>query len=174
MKIAIIGGKLQGVEAAYLAGKADWDVTLIDRTPEPPASGLCHQFLHTDIETRTDLEQILQPFDLVIPTLENQHALDCLEHFSQHGMTTILFDFEAYAITSSKIESDKLLAGIPIPTPAPHQVLFHASSSQAMAVAARGFVLSSIQNNSILIYQQCLENMLSRNMLMAHHTPWKS
>jgi pyrrolysine biosynthesis protein PylC len=121
MKIAIIGGKLQGVEAAYLAGKIGWDVTLIDRAPEPPASGLCHQFLHTDIETRTDLEQLLQPFDLVIPTLENQHALDCLEHFSQHGMTTILFDFEAYAITSSKIESDKLLAGIPIPTPAPHQ-----------------------------------------------------
>jgi pyrrolysine biosynthesis protein PylC len=121
MKIAIIGGKLQGVEAAYLAGKADWDVTLIDRAPDPPASGLCHQFLQTDIATRTDLERLLQPFDLVIPALENQHALDCLKHCSKHDMATILFDFESYAITSSKIESDKLLASIHIPTPAPYQ-----------------------------------------------------
>ena len=30
MKAAIIGGKLQGVEAAYLAGKAGWDMTVID------------------------------------------------------------------------------------------------------------------------------------------------
>ena len=31
--------------------------------------------------------------------------------------TRILFDFDAYAVTSSKIESDKLLTGIHIPTP---------------------------------------------------------
>jgi len=121
MKIAIIGGKLQGVEAAYLAGKIGWDVTLIDRAPDPPASGLCHQFLQADIATRTDLERLLQPYDLVIPALENQHALDCLEHCSQQHMATILFDFEAYDITSSKIESDNLLTSIHIPTPAPYQ-----------------------------------------------------
>ena len=45
MKVAIIGGKLQGLEAAYLAGKADWDVTIIDRVPGVPAAGLCQQFL---------------------------------------------------------------------------------------------------------------------------------
>ena len=121
MKIAIIGGKLQGVEAAYLAGKAGWDVTLIDRVPDPPASGLCHEFLQADIEIRAGLEQLLQPFDLVIPALENQHALDSLEYCSQHDMAAILFDFNAYAITSSKIESDKLLTGIHIPIPAPYQ-----------------------------------------------------
>ena len=121
MKIAIIGGKLQGVEAAYLAGKIGWDVTLIDRAPEPPASDLCHQFLQADIATRTNMERLLQPYDLVIPALENQHALDCLEHCPQHDIATILFDFKAYTITSSKIESDKLLASIHIPTPAPCQ-----------------------------------------------------
>ena len=58
MKVAIIGGKLQGVEAAYLAGKAGWDVTIIDRVPDVPASGLCHQFLLAEITTQTDLKRL--------------------------------------------------------------------------------------------------------------------
>jgi len=120
MKAAIIGGKLQGVEAAYLAGKAGWDVTVIDRAPHAPASGLCRRFIHTDITTRTDLERLLQPFDLVIPALENQDALKCLQNYSQHDVLPILFDFDAYTITSSKIESDRLLAGIHIPAPVPY------------------------------------------------------
>lgn len=120
MKIAIIGGKLQGVEAAYLAGKAGWDVTVIDRAPDVPASGLCHQFLLADITTQTDLKRLLKPFDLVIPALENPDALTCLQNYAQDDRTRVLFDFDAYAVTSSKIESDKLLAGIHIPTPAPY------------------------------------------------------
>jgi len=120
MKAAIIGGKLQGVEAAYLAGKAGWDVTVIDRAPDAPASGLCHRFIHTDITTRSDLEQLLRPFDLVIPALENQEALKRLQNYSQHDVLPILFDFDAYTTTSSKIESDRLFAGIHIPTPVPY------------------------------------------------------
>jgi len=117
MKVAIIGGKLQGLEAAYLAGKAGWDVTIIDRAPDVPAAGLCHQFLLADIANQTDLKRFLQPFDLIIPALENHDALACLQNCEQNDRTRILFDFDAYAITSSKIESDKLLAGIHIPTP---------------------------------------------------------
>ncbi len=117
MKVAIIGGKLQGLEAAYLAEKAGWDVTIIDRAPDVPAAGLCHQFLLADITNQTDLKRFLQPFDLIIPALENHDALACLQNCAQNDRTRILFDFDAYAITSSKIESDKLLAGIHIPTP---------------------------------------------------------
>ena len=32
MKAVVIGGKLQGVEAAYLAKKAGWEVVLIDKS----------------------------------------------------------------------------------------------------------------------------------------------
>ena len=120
MKIAIIGGKLQGVEAAYLAGKAGWDVTIIDRAPDVPASGLCHQFLLADITAQTDLKRFLQPFDRVIPALENPEALTCLQNYAQNDRAQILFDFDAYAVTSSKIESDKLLTGSHIPTPDPY------------------------------------------------------
>ncbi len=120
MKVAIIGGKLQGLEAAYLAGKADWDVTMIDRVPDVPAGGLCQQFLLADITTQTDLKRLLQPFDMVVPALENQDALKCLHNYAEKERAGIVFDFDAYAITSSKIESDKLLSHIQIPTPAPY------------------------------------------------------
>ena len=36
MRLAVVGGKLQGTEAAYLAGKAGYDVVLIDRRPGRP------------------------------------------------------------------------------------------------------------------------------------------
>jgi pyrrolysine biosynthesis protein PylC len=117
MKVAIIGGKLQGLEAAYLAGKADWDVTIIDRVPDIPAAGLCQEFLLADITTQTNLKRFLQPFDMVIPALEDHDALKCLQNYAQIDRTGILFDFDAYAITASKIDSDKLLSGIHIPTP---------------------------------------------------------
>ncbi len=40
MRLAIVGGKLQGTEAAYLAGEAGYEVVLIDRRPDRPAAGL--------------------------------------------------------------------------------------------------------------------------------------
>ena len=45
MLVAIIGGNLQGVEAAYLARKAGCEVLVIDRKPVVPASGLCDRFV---------------------------------------------------------------------------------------------------------------------------------
>ena len=38
MKVAIVGGKLQGTEAVYLAKLAGFESILIDRNPEVPAS----------------------------------------------------------------------------------------------------------------------------------------
>ena len=40
MRLLIVGGKLQGTEAAYLAAKAGWDTVLVDRREAPPAAGI--------------------------------------------------------------------------------------------------------------------------------------
>ena len=48
MKIAIIGGKLQGTEAVYLAKKAGFETILIDRDAQVPASGLADRFVCGD------------------------------------------------------------------------------------------------------------------------------
>ena len=49
MRVAIVGGKLQGIEAVYLAHKAGWEVFLIDTNPGVPASGMCDFFIPMDI-----------------------------------------------------------------------------------------------------------------------------
>ena len=118
MKIGIVGGKLQGVEAAYLAGKAGWETTVIDRLPDPPASGLCRRSIRVDITSQTDLRRILQPFDLVLPALENRKVLSYLRKHAHQDGPTILFDFDAFELSASKMESNRLFEAMNIPMPA--------------------------------------------------------
>lgn len=119
MLVAIVGGNLQGVEAAYLARKAGWEVTVIDRNAMVPAAGLCDRFSQVNITTQKDLERSLKDVDLVIPALENQDALACMERWSQNSEIPFAFDPAAYFISSSKSRSDQLFARIDVPTPLP-------------------------------------------------------
>ena len=57
MLIAVIGGKLQGVEAVYLAQKAGWEILVIDKNPDAPATGLCDKFLKFEFS----LEHLMPP-----------------------------------------------------------------------------------------------------------------
>jgi pyrrolysine biosynthesis protein PylC len=117
--VAVIGGNLQGVEASYLAQKAGWDVTLIDRKATVPAAGLCNRFDRVNITTETDLESTFKGVDLVIPALENDDALACIERWSQNSAIPFAFDPLAYSISSSKLRSDQLFARMDVPTPLP-------------------------------------------------------
>jgi pyrrolysine biosynthesis protein PylC len=119
VRVAVVGGNLQGVEAAYLAKKAGWEVTVIDRRPFVPASGLCDKFIQLNISAQTALERSLKDIDLIIPALENSDALACLNRWSQKSETPFAFDPAAYCISSSKVKSDKLFARIGVPTPLP-------------------------------------------------------
>ena len=118
MLVAVAGGNLQGVEAAYLAQKAGWDVLVIDRKPMVPASGLCHTFAQLDITSENDLANVLNRVDLVIPALENDTALACLDRVTRNNGIPFAFDPAAYAISASKIKSEKLFNQIGVPTPA--------------------------------------------------------
>ena len=119
MLVAVVGGNLQGVEAAYLAKKAGWEVTVIDRNAVVPAAGLADRFSRVSIKTATDLERALEGVDLVIPALENDAALACLERWSQKSEIPLAFDALAYSISSSKLKSDQLFARMDVPTPLP-------------------------------------------------------
>ena len=120
MKIAIIGGKLQGVEAAYLAGKAGWHTTVIDRNPDAPAKGLCNEFIQTEIRLPKQLNSMFGSFDLVMPALENDVVLDALRKHVPQTTRPVLFDFDAYALTSSKADSNRLFMDMQLPLPAPY------------------------------------------------------
>ena len=119
MRVCVIGGKLQGVEATYLAHKAGWEVLLVDKNPNPPAKGLCDHFCQVDV---TDTDEFL-PFcrgaQLFIPALENQKALDALHHLAQKHALPLAYDPLAYGISSSKLKSDKLFMDLALPIPLP-------------------------------------------------------
>ncbi|MBT8370570.1 MAG: 3-methylornithine--L-lysine ligase PylC [Deltaproteobacteria bacterium] len=119
MRIAVVGGNLQGIEAAYLAKKAGWQVFLIDRKAVVPAAGLCDRFNQINITLQEDLEPALKGVDLVIPALENHEALTCLERWSLNSKVPLLFDPVAFSISSSKVKSDQFFGRIGVPTPQP-------------------------------------------------------
>ena len=118
MLVAVAGGNLQGVEAAYLAQKAGWDVLVIDRKPKVPAAGLCRSFAQLDMTSEKDLAQALNGVDLVIPALENDAALACLDRVTRECGIPFAFDPAAYAISSSKIKSEQLFMQTGAPAPA--------------------------------------------------------
>ena len=118
MLVAVAGGNLQGVEAAYLSRKAGWDVLVIDRKPMVPATGLCQSFTQLDVTSEKDLAQALSGVDLVIPALENDAALASLERMTRTNGIPFAFDPAAYVISSSKIKSEQLCKDTGVLTPA--------------------------------------------------------
>jgi pyrrolysine biosynthesis protein PylC len=119
VRLAVVGGSLQGVEAAYLAHKAGWEVLLIDKKPIVPALGLCDTFVQQDVTQVKQLDYIFKDVDLVIPGTENARVLNSLVQWSRSSDIPLAFDAESYGISSSKRESDRLFAGIGVPAPLP-------------------------------------------------------
>ena len=119
MLIAVVGGKLQGVEACYLARKAGWEIVLVDRNPLVPARGLCDTFIVADVRQERDLSRVFQRADLVLPALEDPATLDALVRRAQKEDLPLAFDLGAYAVSSSKRRSDRLFAELGFPAPQP-------------------------------------------------------
>lgn len=119
MRVAVVGGKLQGVEATYLAKKAGWEVVLIDKELMVPAMGMCDQFFQLDVTDGEALIPVLQGVDLVIPSTEDAEALTSLEQFGEQAGVPVAFDSCAYLVSSSKLVSNQLFAVLGIPTPIP-------------------------------------------------------
>ncbi|MBR9984319.1 MAG: 3-methylornithine--L-lysine ligase PylC [Desulfosarcina sp.] len=119
MLAAIVGGRLQGVELACLAHNAGWRTLLVDRKNHVPARRLCDRFLQLDVRQASALDDALKAVDLVIPALEDQAALDGLVGWCRDRRVPFAFDPKAYALSSSKIESDRLFASLGIPSPEP-------------------------------------------------------
>jgi len=116
VRLAIIGGKLQGTEACYLAKKAGYFSILIDKNENPPAKGMCDRFVHADVIKKDKaLITLLKSVDFVLPALENDDVLSALHQL--RGELNIAFDFDAYALTSSKKKSDLLFRKNEIPSP---------------------------------------------------------
>ncbi|MFZ7126063.1 MAG: 3-methylornithine--L-lysine ligase PylC [Desulfobacterales bacterium] len=117
MKIAVVGGALQGLEVAYLARKAGFRVLLVDRRSPVPASGLCHAFRQADVTDETVLDLVLRDAHLVFPALESPVALDRLHAWALKRGIPMIHDPRAYAVSSSKIASEGFFRSHDIPIP---------------------------------------------------------
>jgi pyrrolysine biosynthesis protein PylC len=108
MRVVLIGGKLQGVEAAYLAKKAGFDVVLIDKYPGVPASGLVDE-VHTCDVLNKDEEflKIIGGADLIIPTLEDNSALEAVDKIAAIIGIPLAYDSSSYAVSQSKNKSNR-------------------------------------------------------------------
>ena len=153
MRIAVVGGKLQGVEACYLARKAGWQVRLVDRCPDVLARGMCDEFIGVDICREDDLDRVFGGVDLVLPALEDKEALDALLGFCAASGLPCAFDPIAYAISSSKIASDRLFAelGLPIPRPWP-EAAFPLIAKPSGSSGSRGIRILRNRNDLIAAF----------------------
>jgi len=122
-RLGLVGGRLQGIEAAYLAREAGYQVTVIDRNPEAPALALAHRACVFDIQEEPDrFRNLLPDMDAILPATEEKGTLDFLAETCEEAGVTFLHDTAAYAVSSSKIRSNSFFAdhGIPVPEKWPH------------------------------------------------------
>ena len=121
MLVAVVGGRLQGVEAAYLARKAGWNVLIFDKDDYVPARELGQAFFNLNVTACSRIKDYLKEVDLIIPALENIQALSVLSDISDSLGIPLALDPAAYRISSSKILSNEVFAhlGLPLPRPWP-------------------------------------------------------
>ena len=118
MKLAVIGGKLQGTEVAYLAKKAGYEVTVFDKNPDAQAFGLADHCERMDLlaDPRATGSS-LKGFDVIFPALENMELLCVLQEIGDKLNIPVIFDLDAYKISSSKQKSNTLFQEIGIAMP---------------------------------------------------------
>lgn len=118
MKVAVIGGKLQGVEVTYLAKCAGYTVGVLDKRQDAQAFGLSDKEYVIDVlKERERTEEILKEFDVVIPAMENLEVLDVVLAIGKKLEIPVLFDRYAYEISSSKQVSNQLFQRLQLPMP---------------------------------------------------------
>jgi pyrrolysine biosynthesis protein PylC len=122
MRIAIVGGRLQGLEAVYLADEAGYEIALIDKNPFAPARPLVDEFYNLDLlQDKQASFTLLKNFDFILPATENYRTLAWLNKAVPQIQVPLALDLSSYTISSSKIKSNQLFGriGIPVPDPWP-------------------------------------------------------
>ena len=154
MRLGIVGGKLQGTEAVYLAAKAGWETVLVDRHEAPPAAGLADVFVQLDVAADEDKARaVLGACDAILPACEDGETLAWLDEHVPHWDVALLFDLVSYGVTASKLASNELFARLGAPRPRPWPCPFpvvvkpsSASGSEGVCLAADADALAAARS----------------------------
>jgi len=117
MRIAVIGGKLQGVEAVYLAQKAGYQTIVIDKNSHTPAAKLCDRFIAFEFNQLQWIPPDIPAIDLILPAVEDDTVLTLLEKWAQAENIPLAFDNFAYSVSRSKNESNRLFQKLNLEIP---------------------------------------------------------
>ncbi|MDT8378736.1 MAG: 3-methylornithine--L-lysine ligase PylC [Desulfotignum sp.] len=117
MRIAVVGGRLQGVEVVYLARKAGYRTLVIDKSREVPAAGMADRFVCFEFTPGCCVPDECPDVDLIIPAIEDQDVLQLVEQWAQLRQIPLAFDGDAYALTCSKRRSNALFEKFGLPFP---------------------------------------------------------
>jgi pyrrolysine biosynthesis protein PylC len=117
MKIGIVGGALQGMEAVYLSKKAGYETLVIDRREDAPALSLADEAVVGDVEKERHVTEALAECDAILPANENMEALVAVDWIAEQAGVPLLFDLDAYRISESKLRSNELLQRLGVPMP---------------------------------------------------------
>ncbi len=122
MKIGIVGGALQGMEAVYLSQKAGYASLVVDRKEKAPARSLSDESVTVDVVKEPEAaKRILSDCDAVIPACEELDALHSLDKMLKGMEIPFLFDMRSYSLSCSKERSNAVMAeqNVPLPRPWP-------------------------------------------------------
>ena len=120
MRIGIVGGRLQGIEAVYLCRKAGYESVLIDKDAQAPALTLANEAYILDVTKDVNYaKKILKKVDAVLPANENKKALVHCEKLCMELGIPFMQDNVAFWTTSDKLRSAEFLLDLNIPTPKP-------------------------------------------------------
>ncbi len=102
MRIAVVGGKLQGLEILYLAAMAGFKTLLLDKNENIPAQNLCDAFIRFNFSTTTQWPATDSKIDLIYPALEDLPTLELIVKWGKRIRVPVVFDLHAYRVSSSK------------------------------------------------------------------------
>ncbi|RJX24219.1 MAG: 3-methylornithine--L-lysine ligase PylC [Dethiobacter sp.] len=121
MNVGVLGGGLQGLEAAYLLKKAGHRVLMLEKRPHAPALGLADEKFCFNLTAtcQQELLDFLKKVDVIIPATENKTTLVVMNEAAKRYAKVFCFDSQAYELSSSKSLSNKLFSQLALPRPIP-------------------------------------------------------
>ena len=118
MRLAVVGGALQGMEAVYLASKAGIETTVLDRKGTAPALSICDDPVVLDpTKDPEGARRIFEDCDAVISACAELDLLHCLDGMLKGTDVPLLFDMHSYEISCSKNRSNEIMASVGVPLP---------------------------------------------------------
>ncbi len=118
MRLCVVGGALQGMEAVFLAHEAGYQTVVIDKRPDAPALSLCDE-PHV-LNPLDDVDTALGIFsgcDAVLPACEELDLLEALDDMLRGSGIPFLFDLGSYDISCSKSRSNDVMESVGVPLP---------------------------------------------------------